>query len=159
MTGVPRGRRLCRRRSPCGLLYGSLRGRVVTAARFRCPDAQCHHQPQDSGEAAGDHGRGGSGFPLSSGLGGETPWPDRAQGGSRVSGALLSGSLLALCLLAAGFGCGRIEPSPGPPEPLPEQRGQTQLRTAFLTPALEKAWLTRSVAPGGVDVKHFLPQK
>lgn len=68
-------------RSPFGLPYGSLRGRVVIAAQSSCPDAQRQRQPQESGEAAGDHGRGGSGFPPSPGLEEQTLGPDRARGG------------------------------------------------------------------------------
>lgn len=48
---------------------GSQRGRVVPTPPVQCPDAQRQRQPQGSGEAAGDRGRGGSGFPSSPGRG------------------------------------------------------------------------------------------
>ena len=76
-------------RSPFGLPYGSLRGRVVIAAQSSCPDAQRQRQPQESGEAAGDHGRGGSGFPPSPGLNrplGRIALGGRGRAGHRVSG-------------------------------------------------------------------------
>lgn len=53
----------------------------MIAAQSSCPDAQRQRQPQESGEAAGDHGRGGSGFPPSPGLEEQTLGPDRARGG------------------------------------------------------------------------------
>lgn len=46
---------------------GSQRGRVAPTPPIQCPDAQRQRQPQGSGEAAGDRGRGGSGFPSSPG--------------------------------------------------------------------------------------------
>lgn len=41
------------------LAVGSQRGRVVPTPPVQCPDAQRQRQPQGSGEAAGDRGRGG----------------------------------------------------------------------------------------------------
>lgn len=40
---------------------------MVPTPPIQCPDAQRQRQPQGSGEAAGDRGRGGSGFPSSPG--------------------------------------------------------------------------------------------
>ena len=61
----------------------------MIAAQSSCPDAQRQRQPQESGEAAGDHGRGGSGFPPSPGLNrplGRIALGGRGRAGGRVSG-------------------------------------------------------------------------
>ena len=140
-------------RIPFGLPYGNLRGRVVIAALSRCPDAQRQRQPQDSGEAAGGHGRGGSGFPPSSGLGGQTPGLDGAEGGSSVSGPCPRGPCRHLACRPRAWSPD-TESLTGTPGPLPEQRGQTHSGTHFL-----QAWLTGSVPRGGMDLKHPLPRK
>lgn len=132
MCGACCARRLCGSEKTPGLPYGSLRGRALTAAPSRGPDAERQRQPQASGEAAGGHGRGGSGFPPSSGLGGQTDvGTERAEGGRRVNGALASGSLS--CTWPAGR-----RARTGSPERLPEQRGQTHSGPRFLLGARER---------------------
>lgn len=140
-------------RIPFGLPYGNLRGRVVIAALSRRPDAQRQRQPQDSGEAAGGHGRGGSGFPPSSGLGGQIAGLDRVEGGSRVTGPCPRGP-------CPHFACGPR--AWGSDAESPHWDSRALARTAWPDPlriALLTAWLTGSVPRGGVDLKHPLPRK
>lgn len=84
--------------------------------------------------------------------------PDCTEGGNRVSGALSSGSLSALCLQAAGLGSGHPEASLG-------LQGLCPNSVARPTPdrisheGSREAWPARSVFRGGVDVKHQLFRK
>lgn len=110
-------------RSHFGLLYGSLRGRVVSTAQFcvPMPSASASRKSQEKPREIMDAAE--VGFLLSLGLGGQTPGPDRAEGGRRGSGALR--------VLISTFSAG-CEHGVRAPRALTPAVGPDPLRTAFL---------------------------